>query len=68
MLDKKLIKDMLIVAEKECKQLQNRVLIYSKNKSYSWNDIPLKCKNRVIEKRIIHLQSTIVSLKGALYE
>lgn len=66
MLDKKLIKDMLIVAEKECDQLQNRVLIYSKNKSYNWNDIPLKCKNRVIEKRIMRLQSTIKRLKGAL--
>lgn len=68
MLDKRLIKDMLIVAETECEQLQTLVMVNSKNKSYSWNDIPLKCKNRVIEKRIMHLQSTIVSLKGALYE
>lgn len=68
MLDKKLIKDMLIVAEKECEQLQNRVLIYSKNKSYRWDAIPLKCKNRVIEKRILRLQSTIKRLKGVLHD
>jgi len=68
MLDKKLIKDMLIVAEKECEQLQNRVLIYSKNKSYRWNAIPLKCKNRVIEKRIMRLQSTIKRLKGVSHD
>lgn len=66
MLDKKLLNDMLVVAEMECEQLQNRVLIYSKSKSYHWDAIPAKCKNRVIEKRIMRLQSTIKSLKGAL--
>lgn len=68
MLDKKLLNDMLVVAETECEQLQKRVLIYSKSESYRWSAIPLKCKQRVTEKRIMRLQSTIKRLKGALYE
>lgn len=68
MLDKKLLNDMLIVAETECEQLQNLVMVNSKNKSYNWGTLHLKCKHRVIEKRIMRLQSTIVSLKGALHD
>lgn len=66
MLDEKLIKDMLIVAETECKQLQNWIILTSKNKPYSWDTLHMKCQRRVIEKRILRLQSTIRSLKGAL--